>query len=86
MAFVAHYDLELHQIDVKIVFLKGNLNEEVYMDQPMGFIEKGKEHRCANLKDQYMDLNKLPDNGILSSMILLFLLGLRKTLLIVVYS
>ena len=36
---------------------------------------------CVNLKDQYMDLNKLLDNDILSSMILLFLLGLKKTLL-----
>lgn len=39
----------------------------------------------VNLKDQYIDLNKLPENGILSSMILLFLLVLRKNLLINVY-
>ena len=32
MVLVAHYDLELHQIDVKTAFLNGNLNEEVYMD------------------------------------------------------
>ena len=50
MALVAHYDLELHQMDVKTVFLNGNLNEEVYMDQPIGFIEKGKEHMVCKLK------------------------------------
>ena len=50
MALVAHYDLELHQMDVKTAFLNGNLNEEVYMDQPMGFIEKGKEHIVCKLK------------------------------------
>ena len=50
MALVAHYDLELHQMDVKTAFLNGNLNEEVYMDQPMGFIEKGKEHMVCKLK------------------------------------
>ena len=50
MALVAHYDLELHQMDVKTAFLNGNLNEEVYMDQPMGFIEKGKEHMACKLK------------------------------------
>ena len=85
MALVAHYDLDLHQMGVKTAFLNENLNEEYYMDQPLGFIEKGKENMVCKLKDQYMDLNKIPDNGIFSSMILLFLLGLRKTLLIGVY-
>ncbi|CAD5191704.1 unnamed protein product, partial [Musa acuminata subsp. malaccensis] len=43
MALVAHYDLELHQMDVKTTFLNGDLDEEIYMEQPEGFIEKGKE-------------------------------------------
>ncbi|KAA0032875.1 Retrovirus-related Pol polyprotein from transposon TNT 1-94 [Cucumis melo var. makuwa] len=34
MALVAHYDLELHQMDVKTAFLNGNLDEKVFMDQP----------------------------------------------------
>ncbi|XP_058075766.1 uncharacterized protein LOC131224249 [Magnolia sinica] len=44
MALVAHFDLELHQMDVKTAFLNENLDEEVYMDQPEGFLIKGKEH------------------------------------------
>ncbi|GAA0160446.1 hypothetical protein LIER_16997 [Lithospermum erythrorhizon] len=31
MALVAHFDLELHQMDVKTVFLNGNIDEMIYM-------------------------------------------------------
>ena len=36
-AIVAHLDLELFQMDVKIAFLNGELDEEICMDQPIGF-------------------------------------------------
>ncbi|RVW43523.1 Retrovirus-related Pol polyprotein from transposon TNT 1-94 [Vitis vinifera] len=37
LALVAHFDLELQQIDVKTTFLNRELEEEVYMKQPEGF-------------------------------------------------
>ena len=37
MALVAHYDLELHQMDVKTMFLNGNIDETIYMVQPENF-------------------------------------------------
>ena len=42
MALVAHYDLELHQMDVKTTFINGELEEKVFMTQPKGFIMQGK--------------------------------------------
>nr|GEU59520.1 putative zinc finger, CCHC-type [Tanacetum cinerariifolium] len=50
MALVAHYDLELHQMDVKIEFLNSDLHEDDYMTQPEGFMVKGKEHMVCKLK------------------------------------
>ena len=42
MALVAHYNLELHQMDVKTTFLNGDLEESVYMAQLKGFVMEGK--------------------------------------------
>jgi hypothetical protein len=41
MTLIAHYNLELHQMDIKIVFLNGDLQENVYMAQPEGFAIEG---------------------------------------------
>ena len=50
MTLIAHYDLELHHMDVKTIFLNENLEENVYINQPMGFSVKGKEHMVCKLK------------------------------------
>jgi hypothetical protein len=50
MALVTHYDLELHQMDVKTTFLNGDLYENVYMAQPKYFIVEGKENMRCRLK------------------------------------
>ena len=50
MALVAHFDLELHQIDVKTTFLNENLEDVVYMNQLEGFYLNRKEHMVCKLK------------------------------------
>ena len=50
LAIAAIMDLKLCQMDVKTVFLNGELNEEIYMDQPLGFEIKGQEHKVFKLK------------------------------------
>ena len=42
-------DLELHQMDVKTNFFYGELNEEIYMEQPIGFIIQGQERKVCRL-------------------------------------
>jgi hypothetical protein len=50
MTLVAHYDLELDQIDVKTMLLNSDLQEGLYMTQPEGFTIEGMEHMRCKLK------------------------------------
>ena len=38
LAIAAYYDYKIWQMDVKIAFLHGSLEEDVYMIQPEGFV------------------------------------------------
>ena len=58
MAIVAHFDLELHQMDVKTAFLNGDLDEDVYMKQPTGFVEVGKEDLVCKLNKSIYGLKQ----------------------------
>ena len=58
MALMARYDLELHQMDVKTAFVNGELEEEVYMNQPKAFSPKGKDHMVCKLKKSIYGLKQ----------------------------
>jgi hypothetical protein len=43
LSLATSYGLLVHQMDVKIAFLNGEFDEEIYMDQSDGFVVKGDE-------------------------------------------
>ncbi|GJV70187.1 retrotransposon protein, putative, ty1-copia subclass [Tanacetum coccineum] len=50
IAIAAFYDYEIWQIDLKTAFLNGYLSEEVYMEQPKGFVNLKYPNRVCKLK------------------------------------
>ena len=50
VSLAAKFGWEIHQMDVKSAFLKGDLHEEIYMQQPPGFKKIGQENLVCKLK------------------------------------
>jgi hypothetical protein len=53
LALVAIEDMEIHQMDVKTAFLNGDLEEEMYIEQPTRFTQKGEHFVCKLHKSLY---------------------------------
>ena len=49
IAIAVLHNLEIHQMNVKATFLNGELDEEIYMEQPEGFIVLGNEKKMYRL-------------------------------------
>jgi hypothetical protein len=60
LSLVAAKYLHLEQLDVKKTFLHGDLEEEIYMQQPQGYEVKGKENLVCRLNKSLYGLKKDP--------------------------
>jgi hypothetical protein len=60
LSLAASHGLFVHQMDVKTAFLNGELEEEIYMDQPDGFIAKGQEGKMCKLLKSLYGLKQAP--------------------------
>ncbi|GJU99230.1 zinc finger, CCHC-type containing protein [Tanacetum coccineum] len=60
IAMSSIYNLIIHQMDVKTAFLNGDLDEEVYMNQPQGFIMPGNKNKVCKLINSIYGLKQAP--------------------------
>jgi hypothetical protein len=60
LALAAQEGWQVHHMDVKSTFLNGDLKEEVYVHQPMGFIIAGQEGKVVKLRKALYSLWQAP--------------------------
>nr|GEW89504.1 putative reverse transcriptase, RNA-dependent DNA polymerase [Tanacetum cinerariifolium] len=60
LAYAAHKNMVVYQMDLKTVFLNGNLREEVYVSQPDGFVDQDNPNHVYKLKKSLYGLKQAP--------------------------
>ncbi|GKA42036.1 retrovirus-related pol polyprotein from transposon TNT 1-94, partial [Tanacetum coccineum] len=60
VAYAAHKSFPIYQMDVKIVFLNGPLKEEVYVEQPDGFVDPNHPEKVYRLRKALYGLKQAP--------------------------
>ena len=60
LAIASHLNFKLYQMDVKSAFLNGMLQEEVYVEQPKGFVDPHRPDDVYKLKRALYGLKQAP--------------------------
>ena len=60
VALSAQRGWTIYQLDVKSAFLHGKLNEEIFVEQPCGYVQKGNEQKIYKLKKALCGLKQAP--------------------------
>ncbi|KAK0579794.1 hypothetical protein LWI29_031544 [Acer saccharum] len=60
ISLAAQKSWKIYQLDVKSAFLNGFLEEEIYVEQPPGYVKKGREDKVCRLKKALYGLKQAP--------------------------
>lgn len=60
IAIAAQNGWKIHQLDIKSAFLNRDLEEDIYVEQPQGFVVKGQEGKILKLKKALYGLKQAP--------------------------
>ncbi|KAK9111637.1 hypothetical protein Scep_019156 [Stephania cephalantha] len=60
LVIAAYYSWNIYHFDVKSVFLNGVLDEEVFVEQPIGYVVNGQDHKVCKLKKALYGLKQAP--------------------------
>ncbi|CAL9006618.1 unnamed protein product, partial [Prunus brigantina] len=60
ISLAAHNAWKIFQMDVKSAFLNGTLEEEVYLEQPAGYVKQGQADMVYKLKKAFYGLKQAP--------------------------
>ncbi|XP_071900983.1 uncharacterized protein [Coffea arabica] len=58
ISMAATHNWPLHQLDIKNAFLHGDLQEEVYMEQPPGFVAQGESGKVCHIRKSLYGLKQ----------------------------
>ena len=60
LAYAVEHNMLVHQMDVVTAFLNGEIQEDIYMEQPPGYTQPGKENLVCKLKKSIYGLKQSP--------------------------
>jgi len=63
IALAAQNAWKIYQLDVKSAFLHGELQEKVFIEQPLGYVKFGGENKVLRLKKALYGLKQAPRNA-----------------------